>query len=136
MEGSSSMILKKPSPQKGYVRVTFEIPASLWAEKVFLVGDFNNWDASALPFQRMRDGVWRLTLDLPARRRYEFRYLIDGRWCTDYHADGCMNGTLQALNSYIDTTLPPENLVQSTGHGMVHEAAADKGMDFAIKRHL
>jgi 1,4-alpha-glucan branching enzyme len=64
------MVLKEPSPQTGYVQITFELPASLRVEKVFLVGDFNNWDIGASPFQRMRDGVWRITLDLPAKLRF------------------------------------------------------------------
>jgi hypothetical protein len=129
------MIQKEPSPQVGCVRVTFEIPASIWANQIYLVGDFNNWDPCASPFQRMPNGVWRVTLDLPARRRYEFRYLIDNHWCTDYHADGCTKGRFQGFNSFVDTTLPLESIATCTGHGMVHEAAFDKGMDFASKRH-
>lgn len=127
------MVLKGPSPHTGYVPVTFEMPASLWAEKVSLVGDFNNWDPHTLPFQRMRNGVWRITLDLPARRRYEFRYLIDGRWCTDYHADGCTENSFQSLNSLIDTTLPLDSLATSTGHGMVHEAKLDKAVPIGVR---
>jgi 1,4-alpha-glucan branching enzyme len=127
------MVLKEASPHTGYIRVTFELPASLWAEKVFLVGDFNNWDPHTLPFQRMRSGVWRVTLDLPARRRYEFRYLIDGRWCTDYHADGCSENSLQSLNSFVATTLPLDSLATCTGHGMVHEEASDRATPIGIR---
>jgi 1,4-alpha-glucan branching enzyme len=52
--------------------VTFEIPASLWANRVYLVGDFNNWNRCATPFECMHDEVWGVILDLPTRRRYEF----------------------------------------------------------------
>jgi 1,4-alpha-glucan branching enzyme len=130
------MVRKEPSSRQGYVRVTFEIPASLWANQIYLVGDFNHWDARTLPFQRARNGVWSITLELPARQHYEFRYLIDDHWCTDYHADGCAATAGPGLNSVVDTTLPLESLAGSTGHSIVHEAAFDQGMDFASKRHL
>ena len=39
-----------------------------------------------LPLRQGRDGVWRIQLDLETGRRYEFRYLIDGHWQTDYMA--------------------------------------------------
>jgi hypothetical protein len=129
------MVCKEPSPQAEHVRTTFELPASLWADKVYLVGDFNNWNPRTLPFQRVHNGIWRITLDLPARRRYAFRYLLDGCWCTDFHADGCVQNINQGINSFIDTTLPLENLAACTSHGMVHEAAYEKGMDFATKQH-
>jgi 1,4-alpha-glucan branching enzyme len=106
------------------------MPATLWADKVYLVGDFNNWDPCASPFQRMHNGIWRITLDLPAWQRYEFRYLIDDHWCTDHHVDGCKESNGEGINSSIETTLPLESLATSTGHSMVHEAAFDKGMVF------
>jgi 1,4-alpha-glucan branching enzyme len=118
------MLYKEPSPRAGHIRVTFEIPASVWADRVYLVGDFNNWDPCAAPFRRTRSGIWRITLDLPARQRFEFRYLIDGQWCTDYHADSCTSSQYQALNSVVETELPVKAFSSCTGHGMIHEAAS------------
>ena len=130
------MLIKESSPRVGYVRVTFQIPASVWADHIYLVGDFNNWDPRTLPFQRAHNGVWNITLDLPARRRYEFRYLIDDHWCSEFHADGYATSSDPGLNSLVETTLPLESLATSVGHGMVHEAAFDKEMNFTSKRHL
>lgn len=39
------MIRKEPSPNPGCIRVTFEIPAHVRANCIYLVGDFNGWDA-------------------------------------------------------------------------------------------
>ena len=122
------MIRKEPSPIQGCIRVTFEIPAHVHANRVYLVGDFNGWDALATPLQRMNDGVWRVTLNLPARRRYEFRYLIDNQWWTDTHADGFANG--HKNNSLLVTTLPVESLAIRTGHGMIHEENASHQLTF------
>lgn len=130
------MVRKLPSPKSGCVRVVFEIPASLWANRVYLVGDFNEWNTSATPFERMRDGVWRVTLDLPAHRRYEFRYLADGVWYTDFHADGSTKGMGNALNSLLEAELPLRSLADAAEHGMVHEGASEKGMCFNEKPHL
>jgi hypothetical protein len=130
------MIYKEPSPKAGAVRVTFEMPASVWASQVYLVGEFNNWNPCASPFQRLHNGVWSITLDLPARRRYEFRYLIDGHWCTDYHADSCTENNFHALNSIVETTLPLETFTMGTSPSMVREAAFGSGRDAAAYHEL
>lgn len=128
-----SMIRKQRAAKEGYVEVTFELPASLWAGHVELVGDFNKWQVGTLPFRQARNGVWQVTVELPAYQCFEFRYLIDGRWCSEYHADGCAATGRNGANCVVETTLPPE-LVEGVGQGMVHEAAYDAGMDFPLRR--
>jgi 1,4-alpha-glucan branching enzyme len=83
------MIYKEPSPDGQQVRVTFELPSSLWAERVTLVGDFNGWDTSKDQLhQSAATGNWQITLLLPTGREYQFRYLVNGRdWQNDWHAD-------------------------------------------------
>jgi 1,4-alpha-glucan branching enzyme len=67
---------------------SFEIPDTIWAERVNLVGDFNNWDCASLPFRRGRDGIWRVDVELDPGCEYRFRYLLDGAdWRYDWHAD-------------------------------------------------
>ena len=96
------MIYKLPSTKPGHVRVMFELPSCLWADRIFVTGDFVQWDREAIPFHQDRDGVWRATVDLPASHRYEFRYLIDGRWQTHYHADGFIDNGYGTDNAVID----------------------------------
>jgi 1,4-alpha-glucan branching enzyme len=83
------MITKEPLPDGKHVRVTFELPSSFWAERVNLVGDFNDWDTTKDEMHQSRaDGAWRLTLTLDAGHEYQFRYLVNGRdWHNDWHAD-------------------------------------------------
>ena len=83
------MIYKEVLPGGEFVRVTFELPSSIWAERVSLVGDFNNWDAVRDEMRQGRnDGNWRITLVLRAGHEYQFRYLVNGRdWHNDWHAD-------------------------------------------------
>jgi 1,4-alpha-glucan branching enzyme len=79
------MIHKEPAKKPGFVRVTFELPSNLWAERVNLVGEFNDWDTVATPMRRNRsDANWKASVDLEAGRRYSFRYLVDGKeWLND-----------------------------------------------------
>jgi 1,4-alpha-glucan branching enzyme len=83
------MIHKDPLPDGENVRVIFELPSSMWAERVNLVGDFNDWDTTRDEMRQSRDSDgWRISLVLPKGRAYQFRYLINGQdWQNDWHAD-------------------------------------------------
>ncbi len=72
------------------IQVTFVVPSATWADRVYLVGEFNDWDTSATPmFQTRGDANWQITVGLKAGQRYRFRYLLDGtEWLNDWHADG------------------------------------------------
>lgn len=96
------MIHKRPSTQPGFVRVTFELPSCVWADRITVSGTFNEWDERGISLLQSRDGVWRVTVELPAGQRHEFRYVIDGRWQTDYHADGFTDNIYGSHNSMID----------------------------------
>jgi 1,4-alpha-glucan branching enzyme len=75
---------------KPVCKVTFELPskAANGATTVTLVGDFNGWDPVTMPLKRHKNGSYRLVLDLPRDREYQFRYLIDGNcWENDWEAD-------------------------------------------------
>lgn len=82
------MIRKRRSLRPNKVVVIFEIPHTIWAERINLVGDFNDWDRESLPFERTRAGDWRVEVELELGREYRFRYLVDGaHWRYDWHAD-------------------------------------------------
>jgi len=99
------MICKLPLTQPGTVRVVFELPSCVWADRIFVTGSFNDWDRTALPMVQDRDGVWRATLELPAGQSFQFRYLIDGRWQTDDHADGFTDHQYGAQSCIVDLSL-------------------------------
>ena len=71
---------------KNICKVTFNFPAND-ADKVMLVGDFNNWNKNATPMKKSRSG-FSTTVELEAGRDYQFRYLLDGQtWANDDDAD-------------------------------------------------
>lgn len=100
------MISKEPVPNKTLIRVTFELPSSVWAERINLVGEFNDWDTTATPLGRNRaDTNWRTTVELEAGRRYRFRYLIDGEeWLNDWYADDFAPNPYGSYDSIVDLT--------------------------------
>ncbi len=54
------------------------------AERVALVGDFNNWNPEDLSFTRSDQGVWRGEIEPPPPGRYRYKFLVDGgRWVDD-----------------------------------------------------
>jgi 1,4-alpha-glucan branching enzyme len=71
-------------------KVTFRLPADAanGARRVYLVGDFNDWSHNETPMARLKNGDFKVTLDLETGREYQFRYLIDGEiWENDWDAD-------------------------------------------------
>jgi len=115
------MIRKIPSSKADCVRVLFELPACVWADRIFLVGDFNEWSTSISPFTQGRDGVWRASADLPAGREYQFRYLVDGRWQTDFHADGWVENEFGSQNSIVYAILPADPRPGIGAASLLHE---------------
>jgi 1,4-alpha-glucan branching enzyme len=80
------MITKRPGPD-GKVRVTFAMPAAVWADTIYVVGDFNGWDERATPLRQTERG-WMATLELEPGKAYQYRYLFDGsEWHNDWQAD-------------------------------------------------
>ena len=104
------MITKRNSSQPGFIRICFELPAYLWADRVYVVGDFNDWDRQRTPLYQDRDGVWRVEVDLPCGQRFQFRYYVDDHWLTDNHADGMTDNPYGTQNSIVETDLPVTEL--------------------------
>jgi 1,4-alpha-glucan branching enzyme len=100
------MIQKSFIKSKGrsVARVTFILPNCTWANAIYLVGDFNDWNRTSDPLQRDREGDWRLTLDLDLGRAYQFRYLRDGEeWMNDNQADAQVTNPYGSANSVVIT---------------------------------
>ena len=101
------MIHKRHAIDGNRVIVTFEIPDSVWADHIHLVGDFNDWDRQSLPFRHNgRDG-WQVELELERGGEYHFRYLVDGdHWRSDRHADRHVVGADGSYHSVVIAQVP------------------------------
>ena len=72
--------ISKPKPKIQTKNVQFEFPAPA-AQAVYLVGSFNNWEATHR-MQKDKKGIWKINLSLMPGR-YEYRFLVDGKWEND-----------------------------------------------------
>lgn len=70
----------------GYVVHEFELVAPQ-ADKVCLVGDFNDWKLCEAPLQKNEEtGAWTVRIAVP-RGRHEYMFVVDDRsWVTDPEA--------------------------------------------------
>lgn len=83
-------IIKKYVKKNTVCKATFHVSAAEagGAQTAFVVGEFNDWTLHSLPMKPLRDGSFKVTIDLPAGQTYQFRYLFDDdRWENDWHAD-------------------------------------------------
>jgi 1,4-alpha-glucan branching enzyme len=94
--------MAKTSPKKksSRRRVTFSLEAPT-ANEVSLGGDFNNWDPSAHSMKKDANGVWKKTLVL-APARYEYKFLVDGRWRNDPKNDTMYPNSFGTHNNVIN----------------------------------
>ncbi len=98
------MLKKQFLKTKEVCKVTFSLPEAVQGETVFLVGDFNNWDKSATPMKRQKNGSFTTTLNLDKGRDYQFRYLVNGtEWHNDWEADKYVPNPYSGDNSVVTT---------------------------------
>ena len=80
-------IKKQFLKSKPVCKVTFTVPAEE-ANKVTVVGSFNEWNEKATPLKKLKNGSFKGTVDLESGKSHEFRYLIDGTYVNEQNADG------------------------------------------------
>lgn len=98
------MLKKQNLKDKPICKVTFYTPAAIEAETVYLVGDFNNWDEMATPMEMLKDGRFKVVLELEVGREYQFRYLVNGtEWHNDWEADKYVPNPFSGDNSVVIT---------------------------------
>lgn len=98
------MVEAHDSNRDGAVVATFRLPITAAAERVCVVGEFNNWSTTSNPMDR--DGeAFIARIPLEPGRRYRFRYLLDGeRWENDWAADAYVPNEFGGNDSVIDLT--------------------------------
>jgi 1,4-alpha-glucan branching enzyme len=99
-------MFKKRFLKRGTVKVDFILPEAIAAEaeSAFLVGDFNDWDEQATPMKKLKNGNFKVTVELEPNRDYQFRYLVNGsQWHNDWDADKYVANPFSGDNSVIST---------------------------------
>lgn len=94
-------VTKKFLKSKPVCKVTFTLP-NVEAEAVSLVGDFNEWDASATPLKKLKNGNFKVVVDLATKKSYEYKFIVDGEYTNDDAAEASVwNEYANAENSVV-----------------------------------
>ena len=83
-------IIKEDISKNGKIHVTFILDAESVksAQYASVVGNFNHWDPLKHPMEKLEDGSFKKSIDIPKGGEYQFRYLIDGDfWLNEPDAD-------------------------------------------------
>lgn len=91
---------------KPICKLSFKIAAadSNGAEKVQLLGDFNNWDETVEPMTKLKSGEFTQVLDLETGKEYQFKYLVNGEvWMNDADSDYFVANSFGGENGILST---------------------------------
>lgn len=85
-------------------RVTFSVEAP-GAEKVNLMGDFNDWDPEKHFMKNDGAGNWNKTVVLDPGE-YEYKFLIDGQWHEDPQNYALCPNCFGSMNNILKVSSP------------------------------
>ncbi len=72
---------KRDTRGQAATRITCFAPR---AREIFVAGEFNNWNPSALAMTKDSEAEWSIELTL-SPGRYEYKFVVDGAWCCEPH---------------------------------------------------
>ncbi|GGE38857.1 isoamylase early set domain-containing protein [Psychroflexus planctonicus] len=93
-------IKKQYLKTKPICKVTFHV-TQREAEKVVVAGDFNNWNENSFELRKLKNGVFKGSINLEKDKEYEFKYIIDGHWANDDEADAKVFNEYATENSIL-----------------------------------
>jgi 1,4-alpha-glucan branching enzyme len=85
-------------------KVTFRLPKDFAAEAktINLVGDFNNWDTNSTPLTKLKNGEFKVTVNLKKDSEYQYRYLVDNNiWRNEENADKYVMNEYNSENAVV-----------------------------------
>jgi 1,4-alpha-glucan branching enzyme len=80
-------------------RVMFSLEAPN-ANEVMVAGDFNRWNVKTHPMKKDNSGVWKNAL-MVSPGRYDYKFLVDGRWKNDPKNDQTCPNCFGTLNNVL-----------------------------------
>src|SRR5687768_2961861 len=98
-------MIKKRKLAKNKYNVTFSMPPLEGITQMYLVGDFNEWNETGTPMQKVDDGSWSVKLTLEGDHDYQYRYRDNnGVWHNDWEPDAYVRNTYGSENSVVSLT--------------------------------
>ncbi|MBZ0301190.1 MAG: isoamylase early set domain-containing protein [Anaerolineae bacterium] len=94
------MIKKQYLKSRPVCKVTFSLSPDKGADKADVVGDFTDWQPS--PMEQLKNGSFKVVLELPQGNEYQFRYLLNGsEWINETEADHFVPNPYSGENSVV-----------------------------------
>ena len=76
------------------------------AQSVQIAGDFNDWQPSKLPMEKVGvSGVWQAAAKLPGGK-YRYRLVVDGQWQQDPYNEITELNPFGGYNSIVEVKQP------------------------------
>ncbi len=112
---SFGSLLAQPKRTEQGIKFTYKNPT---AEKVYIAGTFNNWNASQYLLIKDEEGIWTITLDLNPGQ-YQYKFIVDGVWIADPENDATIDDGYGGTNSLLEIDQKGEIAIQKqTGLGV------------------
>ncbi len=101
------MLKKQYIKSRNVYKVTFRLAKHEQPDykitSVYLVADFNDWSFTATPMDRLKNGDYKVIIELEPGKKYEFRYLLNGeKWYNEWEADEYIMGDFGKDNCVIE----------------------------------
>jgi len=86
------MVKKQFVKSRNVVKVTYELPADVDADAVYLICDADGWDPVA--FDKLKNGKWKLAREYEPGSRVQFRYQLRRASATEFVNDDSADGAV------------------------------------------
>lgn len=98
---SKTVKAPKRATGKSEKKVHFELAAPSGSE-VFVAGTFNDWNPTQYQLHdNPNEGLFAASIPLP-RGRHEYKFIVNGRWCSDPKCSDSVPNPCGSLNSVIE----------------------------------
>lgn len=97
-------VKKQYLKSKPTCKVTFKVDNKTvaGADKIQVVGEFNNWNTNGTPMKQLKSGDFTETIELYAGKEYQFKYLVNGsEWTNEPEADKEVSNPYNSINSVL-----------------------------------
>ena len=101
------MLKKQYVKSRNIYKVTFRLAKHEQPDypikSVHLAADFNDWSFTVSPMKNLRNGDFKISIDLKPGMKYEFRYLLNNeKWYNEWEADEYILGDFGKDNCVIE----------------------------------
>lgn len=101
------MLKKQYIKSRDVYKVTFRLAKheqpGYEIHSVTLVADFNDWSLTDTPMDQLKNGDFKVVVELEPGKKYEFRYLLNTeKWYNEWEADEYIMGDFGKDNCVIE----------------------------------